>query len=136
MTAVFADTAFYIAFHNKRDALHGRAVAVAASLTAPVVTTEFVLLEVANFFKRPGDRAKFAALDTALRSDTATTIVPASSALYAAGLRLFATRSDKEWSLVDCTSFHVMTERGLTDALAADEHFVQAGFRALLIAGA
>ncbi len=29
-------------------------------------------------------------------------------------------------------SFEVMRARGLTDALTADEHFRQAGFRALL----
>ena len=132
MTAIFADTAFYVAFHNRRDALHPRAVDLASRLTAPVLTTEFVLGEVANFFKRPGDRTAYAALDAALRSDPATTIVPASPELYAHGLRLFAERPDKEWSLVDCMSFHVMSERGLTDALAADEHFEQAGFRALL----
>ena len=38
----------------------------------------------------------------------------------------------KEWGLIGCASFVVMTERGLTKALTADEHFRQAGFRALL----
>ena len=132
MTPVFADTAFYVAFHNRRDALHALAVDLASRLTAPIITTEFVLLEVANFFKRPGDRAKFATFDVALRSDSSTTIVPVSSELYAHGRNLFASRPDKEWSLIDCTSFHIMTERRLTDALTADEHFEQAGFRALL----
>jgi predicted nucleic acid-binding protein len=67
MIPVFADTAFYVAFHNRRDALHVRAVELASRLTAPIITTEFVLLEVANFFKRPGDRGKFAEFDAALR---------------------------------------------------------------------
>ena len=34
--------------------------------------------------------------------------------------------------LVDCISFIIMTKRNLTDALTTDEHFQQAGFRALL----
>ncbi|KAF5428591.1 hypothetical protein C5S39_11130 [Candidatus Methanophagaceae archaeon] len=41
-------------------------------------------------------------------------------------------REDKEWGLTDCISFIVMGDQGLTDALTADEHFEQAGFRALL----
>jgi len=132
MTPVFADTAFYVAFHNRRDHLHSRAVALASGLKAPVVTSEFVLLEVANFFKRPGDRAAFAAVDAALRSDPSTTVVPATSRLYLDGLSLFAARLDQHWSLVDCTSFQIMRELGITEALAADEDFEQAGFRALL----
>src|SRR2546423_126229 len=101
MTPVFADTAFYVAFHNRRDALHSRAIELAARLTAPIVTTEFVLVEVANFFKRPGDRGQFAAFDATLRSDASTILVPASSDLYARGLNLFAARPDHAWSLVD-----------------------------------
>jgi predicted nucleic acid-binding protein len=37
------------------------------------------------------------------------------------------------WSLTDCTSFLVMRDAGLTDALTTDEHFRQAGFRAVLL---
>jgi len=47
-------------------------------------------------------------------------------------LALFCSRLDKEWGLIDCVSFIVMQERGLTNALTTDEHFEQAGFRALL----
>lgn len=45
---------------------------------------------------------------------------------------LYRARPDKEWSLTDCTSFVVMNECGLTDALTGDRHFEQAGFKALL----
>ena len=41
-------------------------------------------------------------------------------------------RPDKDWSLTDCLSFLLMEERGITEALTADHHFEQAGFRALL----
>jgi predicted nucleic acid-binding protein len=42
--------------------------------------------------------------------------------------RLFQSRPDKEWSLVDCSSFVLMTQRGMSDALTTDHHFEQAGF--------
>lgn len=45
---------------------------------------------------------------------------------------LCASRADKEWSLTDCASFNLMRERGISDALAHDHHFEQAGFKALL----
>jgi len=34
--------------------------------------------------------------------------------------------------MTDCISFLVMEEQGLHDALTADEHFVQAGFKAVM----
>jgi hypothetical protein len=37
-----------------------------------------------------------------------------------------------EWGLTDFISFVVMQDRGITEALAYDQHFVQAGFRAVL----
>ncbi len=45
---------------------------------------------------------------------------------------LLTQRQDKAWSLVDCSSFVVMNEQGLTDALTSDHHFEQAGFVRLL----
>ncbi len=39
---------------------------------------------------------------------------------------------DKEWSITDCASFEVMQARGISEALARDLHFEQAGFVALL----
>jgi predicted nucleic acid-binding protein len=99
------------------------------------VTTEFVLVEVANFYSRQNRRENFVALDARIRTAQNTVVIAATGDLYRAGLSLFATRPDKEWSLTDCTSFAVMTERKMTDALTADTHFVQAGFRALLLEG-
>ena len=61
------------------------------------------------------------------------TIVLLSEALCAVALQLFQARADKEWGLTDCVSFVVMQERAITDALTADAHFQQAGFRSLLL---
>jgi len=39
----------------------------------------------------------------------------------------------KEWGLTDCVSFTVMRDRGIVEGLTADEHYRQAGLRALLL---
>ena len=36
---------------------------------------------------------------------------------------LLASREDKEWSLVDCSSFIIMKERGILEAFTNDIHF-------------
>ncbi|EKE25438.1 MAG: hypothetical protein ACD_5C00161G0004, partial [uncultured bacterium] len=45
---------------------------------------------------------------------------------------LYKRMADKDWSLTDCASFEIMKARGITEALAHDHHFEQAGFTALL----
>ena len=99
----------------------------------PLVTTEFVLLEVADGLARLPRRGLVNAVLSRLQQSPDIEIVPVSRELFAAGLALFRSRPDKEWSLTDCTSFVVMQQHGLTEALSADHHFAQAGFRALLL---
>ena len=41
-------------------------------------------------------------------------------------------RPDKAWSLVDCTSFVLMKQLKIQEALTTDQHFEQAGFIRLL----
>jgi len=131
MSSVFADTAFYAAILNRRDEYHVRAKELAAQIDDEVVTTEFVLIETANFCTSGHQRAAFLRLVDHLRRGKVD-VVAASTALFQSGLELFAARPDKEWSLTDCTSFIVMHERGLYEALTSDKHFEQAGFKALL----
>ena len=132
MTPVFADTYFFIAIINPRDAGHAAALAAARSRTGPIVTTAWVLTELADAMSSTVKRKGFIDLYQLLRGDNEMEIVPASTDLFARGVDLFGDRPDKEWSLTDCISFVVMQERGITDALTGDHHFEQAGFRALL----
>ena len=50
----------------------------------------------------------------------------------AAAWNLWQSRPDKEWNLVDCASYVVMQQRGLSEALTIDHHVEQAGFVRLL----
>jgi len=59
-------------------------------------------------------------------------VVAYSGELSAGAIRLFALRSDKDWRLRDCLSFLIMGRRNIREALTADNHFEQAGFRAIL----
>lgn len=128
---VFADTAFYIALLNASDSLHGRAESLAKECSS-IVTSQFVLLELANFMCGGPTRPRVVPFMHRMVFSTRTRVVPVSARLFAEGLRLYAKRSDKQWSLVDCTSFVVMNRFGIREALTADHHFEQAGFEALL----
>ena len=70
-----------------------------------------------------------------LRRDLEVLIVPPSLELFDSGLTLNRDRIDKSWSPTDSISFIAMTRYGLTEALTADHHFEQAGFKALMLGG-
>lgn len=131
MSPVFADTFFYIALLRDDDPAHERALA-AAKRHRPIVTTEFVLLELGNACARAADHADFVALLHGLRASPQVRIIPLDSRYFNRGLERMAQRKDKDWSLTDCISFVVMEELGLKEALTGDRDFEQAGFKALL----
>jgi len=128
---VFADAFFYLALINRRDAYHPRVAEYARTYRGEVLTTEWILTEVADALAASQARRQVRSMFEALSKDSATHIIPASPALFAQGLQLYDQRPDKAWSLTDCISFVVMKEAGLQDALTGDGHFTQAGFAPL-----
>jgi predicted nucleic acid-binding protein len=132
MKPILADTSYFVAVCGPSDQFHTLAVELSANLLSGIITTEYVLVETGGLLLRPEDRPAFVNLVRDLESDPAVTIVAASKALFQAGFDLFTRRPDKKWSLVDCISFVVMKQRRLKEALTTDQHFQQAGFRALL----
>lgn len=132
MTTTFVDTVFYVAFVSRDDALHSAAIRASSGIRGRLLTTEYVLVEVGNWFCRASSKTLFLRLLDDLRRDPRTTILPASQDLLDGGVSLYSRRQDKDWSLTDCISFAAMRQSGLTDALSADHHFEQAGFNLLL----
>ncbi|MCI5131731.1 MAG: PIN domain-containing protein [Candidatus Electrothrix sp. EH2] len=126
----FLDTSYLIAITHKRDQYHEKAAAVSKTLEKPVrlVTTSAVLMEFGNMLSSVRLRSKAFNYIRLLKNDVYTQVVPVSEQLFESGLTMFGKYHDKEWGLVDCISFLVMKERGITRALSSDVHFEQAGF--------
>lgn len=108
-----------------------RSVAWAGHLTEALLVTEHILCETINNLSKRADRIRSHRI-MELVDDSNYTVIHATPELFAAGLKLHRARPDKDWSLTDCISFHIMSERGIARALAYDIHFEQTGFEALL----
>jgi len=132
MNELFADTFYFLALLSPSDKASQRARAITANQRSRLVTTAWVLTELANALCKREARAGFLETLRALRSDPTAVIVGPEQRWFDAGLDLYSARPDKDWSLTDCISFVVMQDRGIADALTGDRHFEQAGFRALL----
>lgn len=96
------------------------------------MTTEFVLLEVADALCQPRIRSQTIVFINRLRVLPELRIVPVSQNLLTDGWMLYSQRDDKNWGLTDCISFVVMEQGKITQAFTSDRHFEQAGFVKLL----
>jgi uncharacterized protein len=130
---VFADTGYWEAVLNPNDQLHGKAKQVSASLgKVRQVTSEMVIDELLAALSKLSVRPYAIKGVQAIISNPNVEVIPQTSLQFSRAFDLYRRMADKEWSLTDCASFEIMRERGLTEALAHDVHFVQAGFVALL----
>ena len=135
MNKVFLDTSYAVALSAPTDQNHQRAVQLAEELEeagTSFVTTRAILLEIGNALSKVRYRQAAVRLLAALEHDPKVEIVPAAEDIYRRAVEIYSERLDKEWGLIDCMSFVVMTDQQLVDALTTDNHFRQAGFRVLL----
>ena len=128
---IFADAFYFLALLNQRDQDPDRAVQLGRELTGTLLTTEAVLVEVADGLAAPQDRLTTAAYIRRLWQDPRVTVVPTDHGLLVRALTLYESRADKDWGLTDCISFAVMADAESREALTGDAHFEQAGFRIL-----
>jgi len=128
----FADTWFFVAILDRFDSHHAGATRIARALKgARVVTNESVLAEVLAFFARAGVRARGEAAAKVRDALQSLEVKSVDRALFLRALDLYETRSDKQYSLVDCASMVMMRERGISHVLTNDHHFRQEGFTVL-----
>ncbi len=135
---IFLDTAYINALVNTRDQWHEAAVRWEQWLAREkrqLVTTEFILVEIADGLAALRFRMQAVQILVTLQKSPLVDIIPVSSQLFHAAFALYRSRIDKDWGLTDCASFVVMSDRGLSEALTTDDHCRQAGFRALLLEG-
>jgi uncharacterized protein len=127
----FADTSYYIASLAADEPHHAAAAAFASTAQQEIVTTEFVLLELAAYFSKPPYRSTLVSFVERLRSADHVSILPVDADVVSRAWQMFRSHGDKSWSLTDCTSFVVMRESRISVALSTDHHFEQAGFQIL-----
>lgn len=132
MSKTFIDTLFVVALLSERDKYHERALEKADEYDGrPMLTTDGVLLEIGNALARNFKRQAVEVIEQFLSSDDVE-VVRLTPELFDKALQLYKSRPDKGWGMIDCISFVVMRDAGITAALTFDQHFVQAGFQALL----
>src|SRR6266498_1412419 len=129
----FADTGWWVAWALPGDTRHDTALEMLASLgrTEQVLTTNLVIGETWTFLRRKDThRSAVGLLDRveALTHDDRLVVHRVTDEQEAAAWEWLRKHDERMYSFVDATSFRVMRERRLREALAFDQDFAAAGF--------
>jgi predicted nucleic acid-binding protein len=133
MSILFLDTGYLIALINKNDNLHKKARVASQEFHGPFLTTDLVLVELANSLSMATQRQLAIKVIDTIRADSLTTVIPFGADSFEKTFSFYRKRSDKTWGMIDCFSFITMDELGVKQALTFDDHFKQAGYATPLI---
>ncbi|NUO81464.1 type II toxin-antitoxin system VapC family toxin [candidate division KSB1 bacterium] len=129
---IFVDTLFVVAQINQCDQYHEVASALADQFEGyPLLVTDVVLLEIGNALARGFRKEAVEVIENFLTAEEVK-VARLTPALFELAFAEYKTFQDKEWGLIDCVSFVVMRQEGVSQALTFDHHFEQAGFQALM----
>ena len=133
---VFVDTSGLYALVDRKDSHHAAARAVVERLLRSgrrLVATDYVLAETVNLANaRSGTHVAIRVLDL-IEQSAGIRIEWIGTSRFDSTKAFFRKHADHKYSFTDCTSFIVMRELKLSQALTTDHHFSQAGFDALLL---
>ena len=98
------------------------------------VTTEIVLIEVLNFLSEYGAnlRRQVSLFVRDILEEADFEVISYMETTLLEGMKLYALRLDKGYSLTDCISMNVCRGLNITEILTHDHHFEQEGFKILL----
>ena len=137
MANIFADTAGWGHLLDSSQPHHLLAATIyrmARQDGRKLVTTNYILAELVALLTSPlrVPRPQVINYITGIKTSPYVQVIHVDATGDEQAWQLLQQRPDKAWSLVDCASFIVMQQHGLTEALTTDQHFKQAGFVVLL----
>lgn len=131
---IFLDTSALYPLFIKRDTLNELSKEILKDLTEKYktrfFTTTWIEYETLSKLKKHG-------IDFCLKFErflkkADVSIENVSKTLENNALKFFWNYKDKEWSIIDCASIHLMFDKNVSYVFACDNHFSQAGLFPLM----
>ena len=126
---IFLDTSAYLAMLNANDQFHLPAKAAWQEILAAnttLVSSNYVLLETITLLKH-----RFGMQAVRLFNGDILAIVETAwvdEAIHQQAMSAFLIANRRQLSLVDCTSFEIMRQKGMDTVFTFDPHFREQGF--------
>src|SRR6266568_5728053 len=134
---LFIDTSGWAYYLDRQDPLHSVVVTLVKQAVIQrrrLVTTNYIITELVALLSSRYHQPRQQVIEAinAIKKDASVEVVHIERAIDDEAWALLEARLDKEWSLVDASSFIVMQHSGMTEALTTDRHVNQAGLTKLL----
>lgn len=136
-SSLFVDTSGWASLYIPTEDFHQQAVQAfqrSRQQKQSIVTTNYIIAELVALLYSPlrTPRPRLFEIIDSIKTASFVQLIHVDAEIDAVAWGLCKARSDKAWSLVDCTSFVVMQQLKIQSALTTDQHFEQAGFARLL----
>lgn len=131
MKPFFIDTSGWCAVYDKSDDHHQTAFSFwnkAAARIGTVYTSDYIIDETLTLLNVRISHAAAVEFGRIILGSKVIKIIPVTTPRWEEAWKLFAKCSEKDFSFTDCTSFILMNELNLKEALTFDKHFQQMGF--------
>lgn len=125
---ILVDTSVWYAAFVPNSSGHEASADLIHNHLASLITTDYVIDELATLLSRRGVRHTAITRMPALLDGTLCHLETLTKDDFLTAWNIFSKFTDKEWSFTDCTSYAVMQRLGINQAFALDGHFKQFGF--------
>ena len=129
---IFVDTSAWYAAEVEDDVNHESACQFLSKIASReygvAVTTDYVIDETLTLLRSRRDLSSASGFLGKIRKSKSVRVFWVDEGLFERAAETFKKSSDKSWSFTDCTSFVIMKELRLRQALTTDHHFAQMGF--------
>jgi len=137
MSFLFIDTSGWGNLFDASQPYHSQATDFYLSAKVEekkIITTNYIIIELVSLLTSPlrVPRNKIIQFISGIKLSPYLKIIHTDISLDDQAWQFFQRHQDKDWSLVDCSSFVIMNRLNISEALTSDHHFEQAGFVRLL----
>jgi predicted nucleic acid-binding protein len=131
MKPFFIDTSGWCAIYDKSDDNHKAAFPFWTKIAANIgtlYTSDYIIDETLTLLNVRISHTTAVEFGRIILASKVIEIIPVTVSRWEEAWKLFIKYSDKDFSFTDCTSFIIMHELNLKEALTFDRHFQQMGF--------
>ncbi|MEX1111997.1 MAG: PIN domain-containing protein [Candidatus Andersenbacteria bacterium] len=131
--SVFVDTSAFVALYYRHDAHAKSAKRVIEHLqqhNTPLVTSNYIIAESLTVISQRAGKKQAVSFGEYMVNDDFLTLRIGKSTEQRAFI-LFSELAQKDVSFVDCTSFILCKDLGITQVFSFDQHFAKQGFKLL-----